>query len=114
MPIAHAYRAGLGLEDLCVGVLDATGEGLALLVREGEGGLDLREEGQDGAACMAANDGHADLGGVHLLHVANERAGAHNIERGDSQHPARASMMSARRSAAARTQTCGDHGHQAS
>ena len=90
MQIAHTYRAGLGLDDLSAAVLDAAGEGLALLVREGEGGLDLREEGQDGAACMATNDRHADLGGVHLLHVVNERAGAHNIERGDSQHPVRA------------------------
>jgi hypothetical protein len=62
--IANTYRAGLGLDNLSAAVLDA--------------------------ACMTANDEQADLGGVHLLHAANERAGAHNIERGDSQHPARA------------------------
>ena len=79
--------SGLGLHDLGPGVLDAGRQGGRGLVRElGEHrGLGLREEGQDGDACVASDDGHRDELGVDAADLRDKLVGADDVEGGDAK-----------------------------
>lgn len=60
--------AVLGLDDFVTSKLNAVGQSLdGLLVEGGEGGLSLGEEGDDGGARVATDDGHGELGGLERL-----------------------------------------------
>ncbi len=59
--------AGLRLNHFGAGVLDALAQRLQLLPAELDTWRDLRQEGNDGVARVAANDGHRGLGHVEAL-----------------------------------------------
>mmetsp|Transcript_45484 Transcript_45484/g.134621 ORF Transcript_45484/g.134621 Transcript_45484/m.134621 type:complete len:380 (+) Transcript_45484:40-1179(+) len=85
----HGERGGaaarLGLDDLVAAEHDAMGEGVALGVGERHGRGGLREEGHDGGAGVAADDGHPDLQRVVAPVRADEGVRAADVERGDAE-----------------------------
>lgn len=78
-------RAGsvLGLDDLVTSELDAVGQSLDLLLGEGVAGLG--EEGDDGDARVATDDGDLGILSRDLLDLRDEAGGTDNIEGGDTE-----------------------------
>jgi hypothetical protein len=74
--------AGLGLDDFGSGVLDSLGERGDLLSVErvdAAGGLDLREDGDDGDSGVASDDWHVDVVGVLGSEDGDELVGSDDI-----------------------------------
>jgi hypothetical protein len=75
--------AGLGLHHLVAAELhaaDVVVQGLALELVAG-----LGQERDNGDARVAADDGDALVGGIRVLDLADEAAGADDVERGDAE-----------------------------
>ena len=76
----------LGLDDLVTTELDAVDERGELVGGDGDGGLGLAEEGHDGLARVATNDGDGGLLGVlGAGDLGNEGLGADDVEGGDTE-----------------------------
>ena len=78
-------RASLRLHNLGARVLDADGERLELFGGELGAGVGLGEEGEDGDARVAANDGNVDTVDVEALRLRDEGVGADHVEGGDAE-----------------------------
>jgi hypothetical protein len=78
-------RAGavLGLDDLVAAELHALDVVVELLAGEVVAGLG--EQGDDGGAGVAADDGDILRGGVRVLELRDEARGADNVEGGDAE-----------------------------
>jgi hypothetical protein len=79
-------RAVLGLDDFVAAELHAVDVVVELLAGELVAGLG--EEGHDGGAGVAADDGDVLAGGVGGLQLADEAAGADDVEGGDAEEAA--------------------------
>ena len=79
-------RAGtvLGLDDLITTELDAVDEGVTSLTGD-RSVVGLREEGNDGHAGVATNDGDLLVRGIGLLDFGDEAGSADDIEGGDTE-----------------------------
>ena len=76
----------LSLDDLITTELDAVDESIVLVVRDGDRGGNLAEEGNDGLARVATDDGDNELLGVALAsNLGNEGLGTDNVEGGDTE-----------------------------
>jgi hypothetical protein len=76
----------LGLDDLITTELDAVDEGGELVGWDGDGGLGLAEEGDDGLAGVATDDGDGGLLGVlGAGDLGDEGLGADDVEGGDAE-----------------------------
>jgi len=75
--------AALCLDDLVTAELDALDVGVALVARELVAGLG--EEGDDGGARVATDDGDVLVGGVGVLELRDEAGGADDVEGGDTE-----------------------------
>jgi hypothetical protein len=75
--------AGLGLHDLVAAELRAVGQGRAVGVRQHQTG-DLGEEGQNGNAGVAADDGDLYRRGIDVTVRGDKGIGAQDVEGGDA------------------------------
>lgn len=76
----------LGLDDLITTELDAVYKGVVLVVWDGDRGGDLAEEGNNGLAGVAADDGDGKLLGVGLAgDLGDKGLGANDVEGGDTE-----------------------------
>ena len=84
---AEGGRAGtsLGLDDLIASELDALGQGIELLLGEGDLGGHLGEEGENGDSGVSTDDGDVNLVDVLLLGLGDEGLGTGHIEGGDTK-----------------------------
>lgn len=88
--VGHGEGGGastvLGLDDLVTTELDAVDEGGELVGGDVGGGLGLAEEGDDGLAGVAADDGDGGLLGVlGAGDLGDEGLGADDVEGGDTE-----------------------------
>jgi hypothetical protein len=86
----ESSRSGavLGLDDLVTAVLDALderGEGLAALLDNLLAGRELREEGDDGRARVATDDGDVGVLGLGAGDAREEGRGADDVESRDTE-----------------------------
>jgi hypothetical protein len=77
--------AVLGLDNLITAELNAVGQSSNLLVAEALGGLHVGEEGEDGDASVATNNGNLDASGVDALGLCDEGLGTEDIKGGDTK-----------------------------
>lgn len=76
----------LGLHDLITTELHALDEIGKLLSGDGDGGFGLAEEGHDGLARVATNDGDGEVLGIGLANdFSDECLSTNDIERGDTE-----------------------------
>lgn len=76
----------LGLHDFITTELNTVDESIVLVVRDGDGGGDLAEEGNDCLARVTANDRDGQLLGLGLAgNLSNEGLGTDDIEGGDTK-----------------------------
>lgn len=74
----------LGLDDLVPAELDAVDEVIEGFAGE-VGVVGLREEGHDGDAGVATDDGDGLVGGIGVLDLGEEAGGADDVEGGDAE-----------------------------
>lgn len=64
-----------------------------MLTARSDGGAHLAEQGQDGFARVAANDGDVDVARVQPLGLGHKRVGAHHVQGGHAQDLGRGGSM---------------------
>src|SRR5690606_27567291 len=78
-------EANLGLDKLITAELNAVDQRRVRVVGDGDGGGDLAEQGDDGLAGVAANDGDGELRGGLAGDLGDKGLGADDVEGGDTE-----------------------------